>query len=266
MARCIFTWLLLILIYFFFTNSLVHQLNQPVLKYPGSDNTFWLVYASGIGSFFIENKWAAILFDIVLFTSCILVIIFPQKKIFALFSVVGVWLLYIFYCSTAGKHYAQIGYLLTPIPFIVVNEKKFDLLWNSVRYWVCFLYVFAGVSKVWGGGFLFDTNMSNIIMQEQAVGFVFSTAGWKYNLYHYVIENPSIAQYFYRAAAVFEFACIIGFFTKKYDKWILLALISFHCANLFLLDISFVEQSLIFAPFLPWKKWAVHFQHNKKND
>ena len=53
-----------------------------------------------------------------------------------------------------------------------------------------------------------------------------------------------------------------GFFTKKFDKWILLALISFHCANLFLLDISFVEQSLIFAPFLPWKRMA-KYVHSK---
>jgi hypothetical protein len=265
MARCIFAWLLAILVYFFFTHSMLHQLNQPVLKYPGSDNTFWVVYASGIAAFFVEHKWAAILFDVVLVVSCLSIILFPQKKILAWIAVIGIWLLYIFYGAAAGKHYAQIGYLLTPIPFIVSHPKKFDLLWNAVRYWVCFLYVFAGVSKVWGGGFLYDSNMSHILIQDQALGFVFLKEGIKYDIYHYLIENPSVAQWLYRAAAIFEFACIVGFFTKKMDKWILVALLSFHCANLFLLDISFVEQSLIFAPFLPWKKWAVHFQYNKNN-
>lgn len=265
MARCIFAWLLFILVYFYFTHSLVHQLNLPVLKYVGTDNTFWFVYATGIASFFMQQHWAAVLFDVLLVGSCSFVILFPNKKIFAIITVVGIWLLYIFYCSTAGKHYAQIGYLLSPIPFIIINEKRFDLLWNLVRYWVCFLYVFAGFSKMYYGGFGFGENMSNILMQEQAQNFAFSPTGWKFNLYHYLIDNPFVAQCFYRLAAIFEFACIIGFFTKRFDKWIFLALVSFHVANLFLLDISFVEQSLIFAPFLPWKKWAVHLQHNKKN-
>jgi hypothetical protein len=266
MARCIFAWLTLILFYFFFTHSLVHQLVQPVLKYPGSDNTFWLVYATGIPSFFMQHKWAALLFDVALIASCILAVIFPQKKIFSLIATVGSWLLYIFYCSAAGKHYAQIGYLITPLAFVVLNEKKFDLLWNLVRYWVCFLYTFAGLSKLFYGGFAFEGTMSNILLQHQALGNVFLEDGWRHTLSHYLIENPGIAQLFYRLAAIFEAACIVGFFTKKFDKWLLLGLVSFHVGNFFLLNISFVEQSLIFAAFLPWKKWAVHFQYNLKND
>jgi hypothetical protein len=254
MAKFIFSWVLLILVYFFFTNSLLHQLQQPVLKYPGADNSFWAIMASGIYSFFIQQKWAAIFFDVLIVFSCGLTIIFPNKKIFAIVTALGLWLLYVFFCGTAGKQYAQIGYLIPPVAFVVLNPKKFDLSWNVVRYWVCFLYVCAGLSKLYYGGFGFDQNMSNIVMQDNAQSFVFIKEGWRYNLYHYFIEHNSIAQWLYRAAAVIEFACIIGFFTKKYDVWLLVSLIFFHVGNYFLLNISFVEQSLIFAPFLPWHK------------
>ncbi|MBP6432689.1 MAG: hypothetical protein KA319_13065 [Ferruginibacter sp.] len=256
MARCIFAWLLIILVYFFCTHSLVHQLQQPALQYPGSDNTFWVVMASGIYQFFVQQKWAAVLFDVVLIASCMLVIIFPQKKYLPILPIAGVWLLYIFFCGTAGKQYAQIGFLITPVAFLAFATNKFNMLWNAVRYWVCFLYVVAGVSKMLYGGFGFAENMSNILMQDNAQSFVFVQKGFWFKISSYFIENPSIAQWLYRLAALFEAACIVGFFTKKYDKWLLIGLVSFHVGNLFLLNISFVEQSLIFAPFLPWHKWA----------
>jgi hypothetical protein len=235
---------------------MVHQMLQPPLKYPGTDNTFWAVMGSGIYNFFLQQKWAAILFDVLLIMSCILVIIFPQKKYLPTIPILGVWLMYILFCGTAGKHYAQIGYIIIPVAFLAFTTNKFNLLWNAVRYWVCFLYVFAGFTKILYGGFGFEENMSNILIQDNAQNFVFVQKGFWFNTSSYLIEHPSVAQWFYRFAAIFETACFIGFFTKKYDKWLLIALISFHVGNLFLLNISFVEQSLIFAPFLPWHKWA----------
>lgn len=229
---------------------------QPPLKYPGSDNTVWAVMASGIYQFFVQHKWAAILFDVVLIASCMLVIIFPQKKYLPIIPIVGGWLMYIFFCGTAGKQYAQIGFLITPVAFLAFAPPKFNLLWNAVRYWVCFLYVFAGVSKMLYGGFGFAENMSNIVMQDNAQSFVFLQKGFWFNIHSYFIEHPGVAQWLYQLAAIVEAACLIGFFTKKYDKWLLMALIIFHVGNLFLLNISFVEQSLIFAPFLPWHRWA----------
>jgi hypothetical protein len=266
MARAIFTWLFLVLVYFFINNSLVSQLQEPVLVYPGSDNTFWLLHILNIPQFLLKHYWAGLSFDILLTCSCITCIIVPQQRFFTWTTIAGVWILYIVYCSTAGKHYAQIGYLLTPIPFLVLSANKFDMLWELLRYWVCFLYLSAGIYKIYYGGFGYQATMSNILFQDNADWFVFYKEGMQFDTCHYLIQHPVIAQWLYRLATFTDLFCIIGFFTKRFDKWILAGLLGFHLANLFLLHISFVEQSLIFAPFLPWRRWADYFQLNKSDD
>ena len=79
MARLVFSWLFLILVYFFINNSLLSQLQQPPLIYPGSDNSFWLVHILYIPQFLLHHYWAALLFDVLLTCSCIICIIVPQQ-------------------------------------------------------------------------------------------------------------------------------------------------------------------------------------------
>jgi hypothetical protein len=266
MARIVFCWLFVILLYFFATGSLLSQMQLPITIYPGSDNSFWLLHILNVPQFLLSNYLVALLFDLVLTSSCIICIFVPQQRLFTWITVIGVWVLYICYCTTAGKHYAQIGYLLTPIAFLAVKEAKFSLLWELLRYWVCFLYVSAGLYKLYYGGFADAATMSNIVAQSNADWLPFAHSGVQSSSARYFIENPGFAQWFYRAATLFDLALITGFFTKKADKWLLAGLLSFHVGNYFLLHISFVEQSLIFAPLMPWQKWANYFQSIKGND
>lgn len=265
MARAIFAWLFLVLVYFFFTHTLVSQMQQPVLVYPGSDNTFWLFHLLHIPQYLLQHYWAALFFDVVLTTSCLVCIFVPGQRLFTWITVIGTWILYVCYCTAAGKHYAQIGYLITPIAFLALRPQRFQFTWELVRYWVCFLYVSAGIYKIWYGGFAAADNMSNIVAQTHADWLPLVQDGWRSQAAQWLIEHPA-SQWFYRLVTVIDLALIVGFFTKKYDKWLVLGLIAFHVGNYLLLQISFVEQSLIFAPLLPWHKWANYFQSIKGND
>lgn len=266
MARVIFAWTFVVLLYFFANHSLVSQMQQPELIYPGSDNSFWLLHIPGIPQFLLKHYAAGLLFDIGLTCSCLICVFVPQQKWFTWITVIGLWLLYVCYCSAAGKHYAQIGYLLAPIPFLALRPLKFDLLWEGFRYWVCFLYVSAGIYKIYYGGFGFGDNMSHLLWQGNADWFIFNHSGMQYDAIRYGIEHPGASQWLFRLATFADLALLIGFFTKRFDGWLLAGLLLFHAANFFLLHISFVEQSLIFAPFLPWRRWARYFQNSHTDD
>jgi hypothetical protein len=108
--------------------------------------------------------------------------------------------------------------------------------------------------------------MSHILWQDNAEWFVFNREGVANGLYQYLVEHPGITQWFYRGATFFDLLLLVGFFTKRYDRWLLAGLFIFHLGNFLLLHISFVEQSLIFAAFLPWQKWGEQFQLNKTDD
>lgn len=266
MARVVFGWLFAVLVYFFFSNSLLSQMQQPALIYPGSDNTFWLFHILNIPQFLLQHHWAALGFDVLLTCSCIVCMVIPGQRLFTWITVSGVWILYVAYCSAAGKHYAQIGYLLAPIPFLALKAARFDMLWQLLRYWVCFLYVSAGIYKIYYGGFGYGDNMSHILLQENAEWFQFSRDGLRYDLVNWLINHPATAQWFYRAAVLVDLFMVIGFFTRRYDRWLLAGLLLFHLGNLLLMHISFVEQSLIFAPFLPWHEWAKRLQITNSDD
>ena len=265
MARIIFAWLFLILLYFFINHSLLSQLQQPVLIYPDSDNSFWLLHILRIPQYLLRNYWAGLVFDTLLLGSCFFCIVIPRQRLFTWITVIGIWLLYICYCSAAGKHYAQIGYLLAPVPFLALKENKFSLLWDCFRYWVCFLYLSSGIYKIYYGGFAYANNMSHILQQMNADWFIFKKEGVQADTINYLISHPGLAQWFYRLTTLIDLSLIIGFFNKRFDKWLLLGLLSFHAGNFFLLHISFVEQSLIFAPFLPWRNMAKYFNSIQNN-
>lgn len=259
MAQVVFSWLFGVLIYFFSTNSLLSQLQQPALIHPSSDNTFWLLHLLRIPQLFLSSGPAALVFDILLTSSCLVCIFVPRQRLFTIITVAGSWLLYVCYCSAAGKHYAQLGYLLAPLPFLALSQERFSLAWEGLRYWICFLYAAAGIYKFYYAGVFDPGNMHNILSIMNAEWLVFQPGGFHRDVITYLIDHPVLSQWLYRGGALLELSLIVGFFTKKLDTALLAFLLAFHLGNFFLLHISFVEQSLIFAPFLPWKRWAHYF-------
>jgi hypothetical protein len=265
-ARIIFGWLALVLIYFFYAHSMLSQLASPVLIFPSSDNVFWFIHLLRIPQFLLSNYWVAMCFDLILFTSVLGSCIFPRKTWLNWIAVVGIWVYYYTYSTAAGKHYAQIGYFITPVAFLAASANKFNLLWNAVRYWVCFLYTCAGIYKIYYGGFGFDENMSNILMQMNGEWLLLHPHDLRSSCIQWLIQHPGIAQQFFRSVVLIDFVLIIGFFTKKFDHWLLVGLLLFHIGNYFLLHISFIEQSLIFAPLLPWHRIDKYFQTDNRHD
>ena len=265
-ARVVFGWLFIIYVYFFSQHSLISQLQQPVLIYPGSDNSFWLMHLLNIPQFFLNHHGAALALDITVTGSCLVSFILPEKVWMNRITILGTWLFYFVYSSGAGKHYAQIGYLITPVAFWVADPRKFSLLWDAMRYWVVFLYTCAGLYKVYYGGFFYVDDMGHILQQMNAEWLVFHPDGFQSSVIRYLIDHPAGSQWLFRLVVIIDSAVLIGFFTRRFDQWLLIGLISFHIGNYFLMHISFVEQSLIFAALLPWHKIERYFLTTTHHD
>ena len=249
MAKIVFGWLFVLLAYFFINNNLVHQWQQPPLIYPEADNVFWLLHILNIPQSIMRSNTASLFFDVAMILSTTLFIIFPRKIIFAIATVVCFWLLHIMYSSSNGHHYHHVGYLIVPLPFIFRNQMRFSLSWQLIRYWLLFIYCSAGVYKLYYGGFFYQPNMVNIL---KAGSLDLSTIRGTTVLY--LTDHPALAQILYQAATVLELSFIVGFFTRKLDVWLGVVFLLFHVANYLLLGISFWENAIILAVFLPWHK------------
>ena len=71
LCRIVFTFILLFLIYAAVSNTLFHQLQSPVLKYPYVNPVSWLMHLLRIPDAIVSNYTVAYVFDILLFISCI---------------------------------------------------------------------------------------------------------------------------------------------------------------------------------------------------
>jgi len=249
MARLIYGWLLLLLVYFYFTNSLVHQWEQPVLIYPEADNTYWILHMLNIPQGIMQNKVVSIVFDLVFIASVLLFLLYPDVTLFCLISIICLWLFHIMYSSSNGHHYHHAGFLIVPIAFLFRDKLKFYFTWELVRYWILFLFACSGLYKIYYGGFFQQTNMSLILRQHYIPADTV-----KSHMVLYLIEHPKISQPLYQGAALLQLSCIIGFFTHKLDWLLLLVILIFNLSNIFIMTIPFWDNSLMLAPFIPWEK------------
>ncbi|MFL5741804.1 MAG: hypothetical protein ACJ75B_16395 [Flavisolibacter sp.] len=258
MARAVYGYLLLTLIYFYFTNSLVSQWGQPVLIYVETDNVYWLLHMLDIPQWILRSKTVSSAFDLLMFASVVLFLIYPNKRIFCLVSLICLWLFQIMYSSANGHIYHEVGYLIVPIPFLFRDKLKFYFCWELIRYWIIFLFTCSGLYKIYYKGFFKTMNLS-LVMRGH---FVYSR---QRKLVLYLIEHPAVSQLLYKAATFLQLICGVGFFTHKRDKWILAALLAFNLGNLYLLNISFIPNGLVIAPFLPWNRiylwWGKNIYH-----
>lgn len=266
MARVVFAWLFAVLVFFFFNNSLLSQLQQPGTGLPEGGDTFSLLHILRLPQYLLHHYRAALGFDILLTCSCIICVVIPQQRLFTCISIAGVWILYMAYCSIPGDHYAQVGYLLAPLPFLALKERKFLLFWNLFRYVVCLLYVSIGLYKIYYAIAGDIHQLTHILLKENAGWLLFTEAAPHLQASGCPLQVPEFLLWYYRVSIVIDLLPVLAFFTKKFDKWLLAVLVLFQLVNLLLLNTPFVGQSLIFAAFLPWKQWVKRLQINNSDD
>jgi len=266
MARIVFAWLFAVLVFFFFSNSLLSQLQQPASALAAGSDTLSLAHILHVPQYLLYHYRAALAFDILLTCSCIICVIIPQQRLFTWISIAGVWILYMAYCSIPGDQYVQVGYLLAPLPFLALKDRKFDLLWKLFRYGVCLLYVSIGVYKIYYAAAGDINQLVHILLKENAGWFLFTEAAPHLQSTNCLLQAPVFLPWYFRVSIVIDLLPVLGFFTKKFDKWLLTALLLFQLVNLLLLNTPFVGQSLIFAAFLPWHQWAKRLQINNSDD
>lgn len=119
------------------------------------------------------------------------------------------------------------------------KEKNWNLGVNVVRYQLLYLMFTAGVWKVCRGA-VFSTNvMSNILIAQHVDLLVDKCSFFQCGIYEYLIEHPTVAQILYASATGMELLFGIGFFTKKYDKWLAALLLLFIIGDHFIMRIPY---------------------------
>gem|GEM_PF-623857 len=256
-ARWTFGLALVLYIHRFFTHSLVHQMHQPLLFEADFDYTYWLYQASGFAGIFVKTPVGAWIFDAVLGLSTLACWLTRARQRWLVMVSAISWSLYGLTYNSYSCHHnvTMIGIMVLPYAFLARGEKAFGLGWDGFRYFCCYAYADAFVNKAFlGRNIFFLPNGSEFIKTNQAVYMLDHPGAWLTGMYTWFITHPVLAYAGFLSMVLLQGLMVVGFFTKKWDRYLFFIPILFHTINWIFVDVLFYELLILNLTLLPLKE------------
>ena len=251
-TRIVISYILFFLIVRFFEHVTPSGLLSPPLALVQMDVTYWGYQLAGISDLIVHNQAGAWLFDMLLFLTGFLSLIFPLNRPVIISFTIALFLYVIsFNCFAMHHTHMLTGFMIILFPFWVSDIRKTFLLWQGIRYYTCLIYAMAFIWKVFITKSFFNLH--------QGIGI------FKVNLADYLYHNPeTFMSAFYRFCireswilnlgciiiVLLEGLMIIGFFTKKLDKILIWVPVLIHAATYLFVDVFFGEMLVLNFAFL----------------
>jgi hypothetical protein len=229
---------------------------QPFLFNNRFDFTTWSLMQTGIHQWLLNNKNGWILFDAVFYSMPLLLFLANRLNrnatvivAFLLLLVNWVYLqCYTLYPTNSIESYT--AWLLFPILFCMGSTQGFYFVLHALRYFFLFFFASAGVWKLTSLSVANAEQMSAVLLYQHADYMATSPGAWYTSFTYWLVQHPVVSQSMYVAGTLLELAFIIGFFTRKYDRLLLLAFILFLLADILLMRIHYWEISAFMITLL----------------
>ncbi len=234
--------------------SMLSQMNHPLFLFGQTEFFYRLYINSGIPQFITSNTIISALLDISLLILTIGFLMSFNRAFILLFTLV-VFNYFITYNLVTGHHYhGMFGLIIMTLPFWFKKEEKFNLAWDLARYY--FLYVFASAAlwKILRGSAFYDLQLSDIIKSQQINLLLQTPESFKSHIAEYFIGHPAISHFILLLDVFVQGSFIVGFFTKKYDRVLLMLAILFVVADYYVMGIVSFEILIMGLTLLDWPK------------
>ncbi len=254
LCRLVFAFIFFFLWYYLYSNTMVHQLQSPVLVFPYVDSTYWLFHLLKIPEFITQDYFTASCFDALLFTACILSFLYPDKRIFIISFFILYGMYYIIINTYGMQHtHSKAGILLISLPFMV-PKKMFYYMWEAMRYFTLFVYTDAFLWKLLRLHF-FNKDHGILVLKKNFAAFLFyNRSGFFAGMYTWLLQHPGMVQIIFITGFILEGCFIIGFFTKRFDRYLLVMSVLLPVGFLFLSDAFFFELLILSFTLISFRR------------
>lgn len=250
-TRMVLLYIFLFLLLRFFINATPSHYLQPPFFLIQFDPAYWL-YKFSFLSAISTSHTIALIFDICLFASCILAMLFPLKR-FLIICFSLMILIYAISYNIAIVHHAHplsITIIIT-LPFWARRAGTWKLLWEGVRYYVCFAYTASFIWKTFLGSSFFVWNNGVASAKFNLVENLYHNPDSFFSgIMRYFIRHPVLLNTGHAIILLLEGLMVTGFFTRKFDKYLLWFPVIIHVSTYFFSDVFFIEMIVgVFAFF-----------------
>ena len=254
LTRMVFGWLFLVVLYQWWANLMMSQLEAPVLLRLDMDLTYWIVHALGIGELFRSSYASAMIFDVVLTLLCLLTALYPKRIVLP----IATGIFYLVYCVLLNSyqcwHYHNLITLIWLIlPFCFRSLKTFSILFAGLRYAVAYIYASAAIWKLVRGSVFNDGQMQWLIEHNYVDRL--AVEGYQLNWFESAMfelsHHPTLASIALVVGVAIELSFAVAFLTRRFDRYLIMIGVVFHLITTILVDVSFIQLWMLFIVFIP---------------
>lgn len=231
-------------IFWLYQGHFLTQLNEPTLINVSIDNTYWLFCMLRIPQTIIQFP---ILFDVLLVAFTFISFITKNKWIFRLLFILSIVHIITFNVFTGLHTKSSVFFPLLILPFCF--DKLFELVWQGIRYYLLYILVSAAFYKLLNGGFFHPNHFVHILENQHTELSILNPTNFTFLLSNWLIQHNKLANFAWYILCFMEITFIIGFFTRRLDKFLLFLLIAFIISTYFLMRINLLDFMCLF-PFL----------------
>lgn len=227
-SKAVFIYLLFVIGIRFFGGKFLTDFHGQPLMDIGDSYFYWISLATGIPHFIINNYIVCILVDV-------LTVLFPflylfskkYKKWWLSLFVIFFWIqtstVEIFSCS----HSKSVVCLFLAILPIFFSGKKFLLMVDFARYAGAFFLVSAAYFKYVNGALVKKGNYSIVLVNQYYDRAIMNPDHFLFQIASFIIDRPWLGDVLFRALFLSQVIFIVTFFTRKFDKILIVSLFSF---------------------------------------
>ena len=240
----------------YFDGLFLFQIAENPIRSPRVDPLVWFIQYLGLPKY-MSHPVVQFFFDgaIILLPIIILIRVLMNKKINRIADILvlffGIYILMI-YCFPTLSIRKYLGLVLIPIAFIFRSKSRYLSYLEVMRYYVLFVFTSASIWKIARGVAWDPTHMQESLKVQHIDNFIHWPDHYITKIIAPIIDNPMYCSVLLLGAVVTQLLFGIGFFTKKYDKFLAALLILFIISDYLVMRIEYWE-FIVFLPLLLFK-------------
>jgi hypothetical protein len=222
---------------------------QPHVFNNRFDMSTWVLMKTGVHEWLLDTRAGWILFDTLFYSMPILYFLADRVNknaaiVMAVLMLITNWVYiqcYTLYPTNSIESYT--AWMLFPILFCMRSQQGFYFVLHGLRYFFLFFFASAGIWKLGSLTVFNHEQMSAVLLYQHADYLATSSANAYRSFINWLIQKPAVSQSLYVAGALFELLFIIGLFSKKYDRLLIIGFILFLLFDALLMRIHYWEVS-----------------------
>lgn len=230
---------------FFLDERLLSQY-QPILLNYNRDLTELALIATGLPGWLIAHPGGLMVADalVLLLPIVLLGYAILRKGRFSVFPGVlfaGFLAIYLLLADVFWQvhHEPFILYLLLSFAFLTNRADRFYGVLKGCRYYFLYGFVSAAWWKIARGSVFNGEEMSRILLIHHSDLLTGDCTSFSCRVYGWLIGHPGVSWWLYLGATALELCFLAGFFTRRWDRWLIGLAVLFVLADLLLMRIPY---------------------------